>query len=176
MRKVKLCKEEIQKAKVVKGIPFVVTYHRQLKNLGRIINKNVYLLNMNEKTKKVFSLRPIVSFRSSRKISSYLVRAKLYPLDRVVGSTECGKKRCEICMNVSETNTFIEHITASFIFRPVSVVENNMLGKEPTTLGIDGITIRIMIESILVRRTVCKNICLNILTTWDTVVSLTMFQ
>ena len=42
-----------------------------------------------------------------------------------------------------------------------------MLGKRPTTLGIDGITIRIMIESILVRRVVCKNISLNILTAWD---------
>ena len=54
MRKVKFSKEEIKKAKVVKGIPFVVTYHPQLKNLGRIINKNIYLLNMNEETKKVF--------------------------------------------------------------------------------------------------------------------------
>ena len=27
MRKVKFCKEDIKKAKVVKGIPFVVTYH-----------------------------------------------------------------------------------------------------------------------------------------------------
>ena len=47
MRKVKFCKEEIKKAKVVKGIPFVVTYHPQLKNLGRIINQNIYLLDMN---------------------------------------------------------------------------------------------------------------------------------
>ena len=36
-----------------------------------------------------------------------------------------------------------------------------MLGKQLTVLGIDGITIRIMIESILVRRAVCENICLN---------------
>ena len=49
---------------------------------------------MNEETKKVFSPRPMVSFRSPRKISSYLVRAKLNPLDRVVGSTKYGKKRC----------------------------------------------------------------------------------
>ena len=111
MRKVKFCKEEIKKAKVVKGIPFVVTYHPQLKNLGRIINKNIYLLNMNEETKKVFSPRPMVSFRSPRKISSYLVRAKLYPLDRVVGSMKCGKKSCEVCMNVSETNTFTSNVT-----------------------------------------------------------------
>ena len=57
-------------------------------------SKNIYLLNMDEETKKVFLPRPMVSFRSPRKISSYLVRAKLYPLDRVVGSTKCGKKRC----------------------------------------------------------------------------------
>ena len=36
--------------------------------------------------------------------------------------------------------------------------------------------ISIMIESILVRRAVCKNICLNILTVWDTMVSLIKFS
>ena len=45
------------------------------------------------------------------KISSYLVRARLYPLDRVVGSTKCGKKRCEVSMNVSETITFTCNVT-----------------------------------------------------------------
>ena len=53
----------------------------------------------------------MVSFRSPCKISSYLVRAKLYPLDRVVGSMKCGNKRCEVCVNVSETNTFISNVT-----------------------------------------------------------------
>ena len=86
-------------------------YHPQLKNRGRIINQN-YLLNMNEKTKKMFLPRPVVSFRSPRKISSYIVRAKFYPLDRVVGSTKCGKKRCEVCVNVSETNTFTSNVTS----------------------------------------------------------------
>ena len=51
-----------------------------------------------------------------------------------------------------------------------------MLGNLLITVGIDGITIRIMIESILVRRAACKSICLNILTAWDKMVSLTMFQ
>ena len=111
MRNVKFCKEGIKKPKGVKGIPFVVTYHLQLKNLGRVINQNLYLLNMNEETKKVFLPRPMVSLRSPRKISNYLVRAKLYPLDRVVGSTECGKKKCEVCVNVSETNTFTSNVT-----------------------------------------------------------------
>ena len=42
MEKVKFCKEGMKKAKGVKGIPSVVTYHPQLKNLGRIINQNIY--------------------------------------------------------------------------------------------------------------------------------------
>ena len=60
MRKVKFGKEGIKKAKGVKGIPFDVTYHPQLKNIGRIVNQNIYLLNMYEETKKVFSPRPMV--------------------------------------------------------------------------------------------------------------------
>ena len=51
MRKVKFGKEGIKNAEGVKGIPFVVLYHPQLKNIGRIINQNIYLLNMNEETK-----------------------------------------------------------------------------------------------------------------------------
>ena len=98
MRKVKFCKEEITKTKGVRGIPFVVTYHSQLRNQGKIINQNIYLLDMNKESKKIFSPWPMVSFRIPRKISSYLVRAKFYPLDRVVGSTKCGKKRCAVCM------------------------------------------------------------------------------
>ena len=59
-----------------------------------------------QKYKRYVSPRPMVSFGSICKISSYVVRAKLYPLDRVVGSTKCVKKRREVCMNVSETSTF----------------------------------------------------------------------
>ena len=67
MRKVKFCREGIKKAKGIEGIPFVVTYHPQLKSLGRIINQNFCLLNMNGETKKVFSSRPMVPFKSPRK-------------------------------------------------------------------------------------------------------------
>ena len=55
MRKAKFGKERIKKAKGVKSISFVVTYCPQVKNLERIINENIYLLNMNEETKEVFS-------------------------------------------------------------------------------------------------------------------------
>ena len=65
------------RTKVENGVPLVLTYHSQLKSTGKIIY-NLYLLYMNEELKHLFTPGPMVSFRSSRKISSYLVRAKLY--------------------------------------------------------------------------------------------------
>ena len=54
---------------------------------------------------------PMVSFRSARKVSSYLVRAKVYPLERTVGSFKCKKSRCQVCLNVNETDTFTSTVT-----------------------------------------------------------------
>ena len=51
-----------------------------------------------------------------------------------------------------------------------------MLGNQLRALGIDGIAIKIMIENILVRRAVRRNICVNILAAWNTMDSLTMFN
>ena len=47
----------------------------------------------------------MASFRSARKISSYLVRAKLYLLETRVGSFMFGGRRCQACLNVTETFT-----------------------------------------------------------------------
>ena len=51
-------------------------------------------------------LSPFVSFRSTRNLKSYLVRSKIYPLERKVGSEKCKSKRCLVCLNVSETDVF----------------------------------------------------------------------
>ena len=66
---------------------------------------------MNEDVKNVFTPAPMISFRSARKLSSYLVRAKLYPLERTVGSVQCKGKRCQTCHNVKETETFTSTTT-----------------------------------------------------------------
>ena len=74
------------------------------------MDKNFYLLNMNEENRKVLLPRAMVSLYVC-KISDNLVRPKLYSLDRVIGSTNCGKKRCQVCMNVSELNKFTTKVT-----------------------------------------------------------------
>ena len=83
----------------------------QTKGSGKIIHENLNLLYKNDEVKDTFASRPMVSFRTSRKLSSYLVRAKLYPLKRTVGSRKCSKKRCDVCKNVQNSDTFWSSIT-----------------------------------------------------------------
>ena len=52
-----------------------------------------------------------MSYRSARKLSIYLVRAKLYPLERKFGSEKCDKSRFEVCLNIEETDTFMSTTT-----------------------------------------------------------------
>ena len=44
----------------------------------------------------------MISFRSARKLSSYLVRSKFYPLERTAGSVQCKAKHCQTFHNVKE--------------------------------------------------------------------------
>ena len=70
---------------------------------------------MSREVKSVFSLVPVVSFKSASKISSYLVRAKLYPLERFVGLRQCKNRRSEVCTNVAKTDTFFSTVTGKTI-------------------------------------------------------------
>ena len=66
---------------------------------------------MDQEVKEVFTPKPMVSFRNVSKPSSYLVRAKLYPLERKVGSFKCKSKRCQTCLNVNQTDSFASSVT-----------------------------------------------------------------
>ena len=86
------------------GVPFVITYHPKLKKLE-------HLLYQDEFVKRVFTPPPMVSYRSAKKLSSHLVRAKFYPLERKRGANKCGNLRCLVCNNIEETNTFASTVT-----------------------------------------------------------------
>ena len=93
-------------SKTQKSIPLTVTYHPLLKSLSSIVNNNLYLLHMDQEVKGTFTLQSMVSYWRARKLSSYLVRAKLYPIEREVESYKCNGKRCEVCKNVLDNDTF----------------------------------------------------------------------
>ena len=60
---------------------------------------------MHDEVKKAFPLRSMVSFRSARKFSSYLVQAKLYHVEKKVGSYKCNCNWSR-CKSIFETDTF----------------------------------------------------------------------
>ena len=95
-----------KRSKLLKAVPFVMTYHPKLKSMKKIILKYLDLFYMDDEVKRVFTPKPMISFQSARKLSSYLVRAKLYPTERIVVSYKCGGKRCEVCINFNKTSTF----------------------------------------------------------------------
>ena len=93
------------------GVTFVITYHPKLKKKVQIMKKLEHLLYQEESVKQVFTPPPMVSYHSARKLSSYLVHAKLYPSERKRGSYKCGNLRCLVCNNIEETDTFTSTVT-----------------------------------------------------------------
>ena len=79
----------------ITGIPLVITYHPLLKDFASIIRKDLYILYLNTEVKEIFTPDLMISFRGARELRNYLVRTKLYPLERSVGSFKCGGKRCK---------------------------------------------------------------------------------
>ena len=61
---------------------------------------------MDQQVKRKFTPQTMVSYQNACKLNSYLVRAKLYPVEREVGLCKCNGKHCEVCKNVLETYTF----------------------------------------------------------------------
>ena len=106
MKKVDFSKQGQISKKDEKGVAFVVTYHPLLNKLTCVTHRNLYLLYMNLDVKNGFTPGSIVSFKSTGKISTYLVSASLYPFQRTVAPKKCGKSRYEVCLNIEKTDTF----------------------------------------------------------------------
>ena len=60
---------------------------------------------------KVFSPPPIVSYGSAIKIKDYIVRSKLYPVERNVGCRGCSSSMCQVCKSICITEEFTSFTT-----------------------------------------------------------------
>ena len=83
--------------------PLVITYHPALNDVSRILNRHFGILMETEDLKRVFSKRPLVSFRTGKTLRKELVRAKVYQGSKeVLGCRGCGNSHCEVCLNIKE--------------------------------------------------------------------------
>ena len=124
----------------------------------------------------MFNPKPMISFRSARKLSSYLVRSKLYPTEKTVGSFQWGEKRCEVCINVNETSTFTSTVTGDTYIKNyrfdcnerclVYLLTCNKFKMQHvellTSSGQDGTLTKMTLASMVCELHVCNNICLTI--------------
>ena len=77
---------------------------------------------MNEEAKKVIIPGPMISLHSARKLISYLVKAKIYPIEQTVGSFKCSGKRCQTCLNVNKMDTFTSTTTGETYKKTISLI------------------------------------------------------
>ena len=99
-------KNDTQQNKMENGIPSVVTYSPAFRKLSITLRKNFNILYSDAEVRTVFTPSPFVAFRNARNLKSFLVRSKVYPLERTVGSSKCGSKICQVGLNVLETDIF----------------------------------------------------------------------
>ena len=168
------------KVKEKKGVALIVKNHRNLNCLSKIIRENI--LYMNDKCKWIFSSKLMISFRRASKLNNYLVRPKIYAIERSVGSFKCVKKRWEVCENVNKTKKFTSSVTLKIykINHKLNCDDkcliyfwtcNKCYNKLQKYFAKDETTIKITRENFWEEIAVCSNICLSIFKAQDILVS-----
>ena len=69
------------------------------------------ILYQDETVKRGFTTFPMISYRNAKKVSSYLLLANIYPLQRKRGSYKCGSSRCQGCNNIEKTEVQSSTVT-----------------------------------------------------------------
>ena len=98
-------------------IPFTVTYHPRLPNIGGFLNELHPLLQLSDRCNQAVPHVPMMAFRRPKNLQDYLVRAKLWPLcnrNRVnIGTMHCKSNRCDIDVSnyVVSSSSFTSHTT-----------------------------------------------------------------
>ena len=67
---------------------------------------------------------PIAGFRNGKSLKDYLVRASLPILNNTLGREPCGKRNCQVCQFIANTDNF----------SPITTDETFKINKGPLTV------------------------------------------
>ena len=87
-------------------LTFNITYYAVFYNTKTILEELQILLVPDKEHQKVFPNVPIVVFRNRKTLKDHLVRATILILNQTLGSEPCGKRNCQVCQFIINTNTF----------------------------------------------------------------------
>ena len=95
-----------------------------------------------------YLLTSIVFYQRAKKIKDYIVRSKLYPIEREVGSTRCGSVMCQVCTSIQVTlvafsvNRNIKSIIILTVAASVFLLSFKICGKQYAGKTVDNFRIR----------------------------------
>ena len=95
-----------------------------------------------------YLLTSIVFYQRAKKIKDYIVRSKLYAIEREVGSTRCGYVMCQVCTSIQVTllafsvNRQIKSIIILTVAASVFLLSCKTCGKQYAGKTVDNFRIR----------------------------------
>ena len=114
-------------------IPFTVTCHPRLPNIGGFLKELHPLLQLSHRCNQAVPHVPMLAFRRLKNLQDYLVRAKLRPLYNsnrgTKGSMHCKSNRCDVCSYVVPSSSFTSHTTKRSYSKnyPLDCNSNNVM-------------------------------------------------
>ena len=102
-------------------LTFNITYYSAFQNTKTILEELQILLASDKEHQKVFPNVPIVGFRNGKSLKDRLVRASPPILNQTLGSESYGKRNCQLCQFIVNTDTF----------SPITTGETFKINKDP---------------------------------------------
>ena len=87
-------------------LTFNITYYPAFQNTKTILEELQILLAPDKEHQKVFPKVPIAGFRNGKSLKDHLLRASFPNLNQTLGSEPCGKRNCQVCQFIVNTDTF----------------------------------------------------------------------
>ena len=92
-------------------IPFVVTFHPVLPNIGEILHRLHPILQSSSRCREAIGGVPMVAFRRPKCLKDILVHSELKTPVKDKGCVKCTDKRCRVCDYLVEGTRFISGVT-----------------------------------------------------------------
>ena len=98
---------EYKNRKKSERVPYVITFHPRLRSLGSVMRRHFYLLQTNDRLRKVFEEPPMIAFRRLKNLKDLLVRSSPSKGEREEQEVaKCKATRCKCCSHLQEMSKF----------------------------------------------------------------------
>jgi len=98
-----------EKTKQKNRVPFVTTYHPDLPNINKVINKHWPTIDSSRRLSRIFSERPVLAYRRPKCLRDILVKAKITSKNehsKIGLSSPCKASICQTCKVMLPTSVF----------------------------------------------------------------------